>query len=182
MDKWIAALKEFARLAGGSLGDGATMWILIGVGAFVVLAMLAVMAAAVGSQRSSFATHLLALAVIVLGIAVPAAAIRVYALPGRELAGWTLAACGAGAAAGFFGLAVPVNAMVQKVKYLSSMVSLVIALVAGAGAIWGLRATVSNWVQKEEAPAGKHQPPAVHDAEMPNIHALPSEAPSAPAE
>lgn len=147
MQSWINALKELTGLVSGSQHDPMVLWILVTVAACVMLAMMAFMGMAVGSTRTGLFPLVGSLILGVLLTLLPALACRIYICPEGALTGHNLTMCAASAGAGFIILAVPVHAMIQHVRYVGALVSLLVSAAIAGGAVWGLGATVNRLVR-----------------------------------
>ncbi len=158
MQPWINALKELTGLVSGSQHEPMVLWILVAVAACVMLAMMAFMGMAVGSTRTGLFPLLGSLTLGVLLTLLPALACRMYICPEGALAGHNLTMCAAAAGAGFIVLAVPVHAMIQHVRYLGALVSLLVAAAVAGGAVWGLGATVNSLIRGMPPKQDYYQP------------------------
>lgn len=137
MDKWTAGVLELLRLMTGRPEGDPALWGVFAAGAVAALLMMGLMAGAMNNNNSNPFTNLIVLAVGGGAMLLAAVGVRILVFPDAPSSGTALGVTAGAAALALFVIAIPVFCLVQRVKFLSALVSLVVSLAVGGLALFG---------------------------------------------
>jgi hypothetical protein len=133
---WAGALDILWRVLGRPETDP-QMWGLFSGALLTLLIMLRVMAAAVNNANGGFLPNVLMVVLMVATMTAAAAAVRVFVFADTPDAPLSRTATLAAAAAALVLLVLPIMCLVQRIKYLTALISVLVAMAVSGLAVMG---------------------------------------------
>lgn len=144
MNTWLTEGMDILRAMVGRPDNDGHLALLLGVGVLVFLLMMGIMGAATNNKNASLGANIVVLLVGAATMLAAAVAVRIYVFGKDPVSSTALWSSAGAAAAALVILVSPLMGLLQRTKYLTALVSVIISVSVAALAIVGGRAILGG--------------------------------------